>query len=338
LGTETMSPNSLERAPFVVTRRAALAGAGSLAFAGASDGFAQGRDVTRFLVGASAGGPVEAYARVIALHMEKTLGTTIITEVRPGANGSVAAQVTADAPADGKTIWIGTQSMIEINPLVYPDLRWKASDFTVLMKGLEGPIGLVANPTVPAKTLAETIDWVKKNPGKLSISSYSPGTPGHFLGVQLNEKFGLDLAHVPYRGSAPQVTDLMAGQVLLGFTQLPSVLGQIQAGSIRAIATTGSKRFAALPDVPTFSELGYPDFLATVWYGIMVRSATPDAVKSKIVKAAKLAHADPQVRAALKAQGLDIVAETGPAMEASVRQGSERWARIVKATGFRATD
>ncbi len=319
-----------------ITRRAAMAGV--LAVAGAPGARAQGRDFTRFFVGAAAGGPVEAYARVVGEHMGKTLGATIVTEVRPGANGSVAAQLTIDAPADGKTVWIGTQSMIEINPLVYSGLRWKADDFTVLMKGLEGPIGLVVHPSVPANTLQELIDWIRKNPGRLSISSYSPGTPGHFLGVQLNEKFGLDLAHVPYRGSAPQVTDLMGGQVLLGFTQLPSVLGQIQAGSIRAIATTGSRRFASLPDAPTFTELGYPDFLATVWYGIMVRSNTPDDIKSKIVAAAKLAHADAQVQAALKAQGLDIVAETGPAMEESIRKGSERWARIVKATGFKATD
>ncbi len=329
-----MESSSLSRRSFA----AGCAALGSTLAAPGLDALAQGRDVTRFFVGAAAGGPVEAYARVIGEHMQKTLGTTIVTEVRPGANGSVAAQVTADAPADGKTVWIGTQSMIEINPLVYEGLRWKASDFTVLMKGLEGPIGLVVNPKAPVQTLAETIDWIKKNPGKLSISSYSPGTPGHFLGVQLNERFGLDLPHVPYRGSAPQVTDLMAGQVMLGFTQMPSVLSQIQAGSIRAIATTGARRFAALPDIPTFTELGYPDFLATVWYGIIVRSNTPADIKARIVEAAKLAHADSQVRAALAAQGLDMVAETGPAMEESIRQGSERWGRVVKATGFRATD
>lgn len=325
--------------PAFHTRRAfAAAGAAFAALALRAPAFAQSQSVTRFIVGASAGGPVEAYARVIADHMQRTLGSTIIVEVRPGANGSLAAQVVADAPADGRTVWIGTQSMIEINPLVYPGLRWGAEDFTVLMKGLEGPIGLVAHPSAPAKTLAELVAWAKANPGRLSISSYSPGTPGHFLCVQLNERFGLDLVHVPYRGSAPQVTDLMAGQVLIGFTQLPGVLSQIAAGAIRAVATTGAARFAALPDVPTFTELGYPDFLASVWYGIIVRVNTPEDIQAGIVAAAALAHADPKVRDLLKAQGLDIAASTGPAMRAQVRQGIERWSRIVKATGFRAAD
>ena len=291
-----MTTNSLSRRGFAAT---GVAFTGLCAASPASPILAQGRDITRFLVGASAGGPVEAYARVIAEHMSKTLGQTIIVETKPGANGSVAAQNVVDAPADGRTIWIGTQSMIEINPLVYSGLRWTADDFTVLMKGLEGPIGLVVHPGVPANTLPEFIDWVKKNPNKLSFSTYSAGTSAHFLGVQMNEKFGVDLTHAPYRGSAPQVTDLIAGHAPIGFVQIPSVLPHIQAGTLRAIATTGPKRFGMLPNTPTFTELGHPDFLATVWYGVIVRASTPDDVKAKIVAAAQAAHADPQVRAAL---------------------------------------
>ena len=321
-------------------RRAFAAGGATLAaslLAPATRARAQGRDITRFVIGAAPGGPVEVYARVIAEHMGKTLGQTIVIEMKPGANGVIAAQIVADAPADGHTIWIGTQSMIEINPLVYPDLRWKASDFTVLMKGLEGPIGLVVHPGVPAKTFPEFIDWVRKNPGKLAYSTYSAGTSAHFLGAQMNEKFGLDMTHSPYRGSAPQVTDLLAGHARIGFVQIPGVLPQIEAGNLRAIVTTGAKRFAPLPDTPTLVELGYPDFLATVWYGLIVRATTPDDVKARIVEAAKLAHADPQVRATLAPQGLEVVGTTGAEMQEQIRQGTARWARLVQITGFKAS-
>ena len=152
---------------------------------------------------------------------------------------------------------------------------------------------------VPAKTFPEFIDWVKKNPGKLSFTTYSAGTSAHFLGVQFNERFGVDLTHAPYRGSAPQVQDLVAGHAQIGFVQMPSVMSQIEAGTLRPIVTTGAKRFAPLPNVPTLVELGYPDFLATVWYGLMVRHDTPEAIKQKFIDAAKLAHADPDVRKAL---------------------------------------
>ena len=320
-----------------LSRRSFATGAAALGAVAASPAVAQTREITRFIIGAAPGGPVEGYARVVAEHMSKTLGQTIVVETKPGANGSIAAQTITDAPADGRTIWIGTQSMIEINHLVYAGLRWSPSDFTVLMKGLEGPIGLVVNPAVPAKTFAEFIDWVKKNPNKLSFTTYSAGTSAHFLGVQFNEKFGVDLTHAPYRGSAPQVADLVAGHAQIGFVQMPSVMSQLEAGTLRAIVTTGARRFSPLPDVPTLVELGYPEFLATVWYGLMVRADTPAAVKAKIIDAAKAAHADADVRKALAPQGLEIVASTGPEMQEQIRRDSERWARIIKATGFKAT-
>lgn len=317
-----------------ITRRAALT-AGAAAFAAPALG--QQRETIRFLIGAAPGGPVEGYARVIAEHMQKTLGATIVVETKPGANGSIAAQTIVELPPDGKTLWIGTQSMIEINHLVYANVKFQPSDFTVLMKGLEGPIGLVVNPNVPAKTFPEFIDWVKKNPGKLSFTTYSAGTSAHFLGVQFNERFGTDLTHAPYRGSAPQVQDLIAGHAQIGFVQMPGVMAQIEAGTLRPIVTTGAKRFGPLPDTPTLVELGYPDFLATVWYGLMVRHDMPDAIKQRFIDAAKLAHADPDVRKALAPQGLEIVAITGEEMREQIRRDSDRWAKIIRATGFKAT-
>ena len=171
----------------------------------------------RFIVGLAPGGAVDPYARIIADHMAKTLGRTIIVDNRPGAGGNISAQVMTDAPADGTLIWVGTQALTEINPSVYSNLRWSIDDFLPLIKGVQAPLVLVAHPSVPASNFAEFVAWAKANRGKLTYSSYTAGTPSHLLGFLLNEKFDLDLTHVPYRGSGLQVTGLVAGHSLFGF-------------------------------------------------------------------------------------------------------------------------
>ncbi len=313
----------------------AVAAAGSLALPARAQ--MTGGDI-KFVVGAAPGGPVEAYARIVAEHMSRALGANIVMDIRPGANGVVAAQNVQDQPADGHTVWVATQSMIEINPFVYDGLRWKIDDFIPVIKGVEAPIALVVNPEVPAKTLPEVLDWAKRNKGKLSISNYSPGTPGHFLGAQMNQRFGLDIAQVSYKGSAPQITDTLGGQVPIGFFQTAPVIPHIQAGALRAIAVTSAKRFSPMPDTPTFTELGYPDFLATVWYGLLMKKGTPPEIVAKIEAAAKAAHADPEVRARLAPLGVDVVAVTQPEFGASIRAGAEHWGALVKATGFKASE
>jgi tripartite-type tricarboxylate transporter receptor subunit TctC len=268
--------------------------------------------------------------------MEKALGQTIIVENKPGANGNISAQWVVDQPADGRIVWVGTQAMTEINPSAYRNLRWKIDDFVPLIKRVESAPVLVTHPSVPAKTLDELAAWVKKNPGKLTYASWSPGTPSAFLGYQLNETFGLDLTQVPYRGSAPQTSDLVAGHALLGFGQMQSTLPHIRAGKLHAIATTGSKRSPHLPDVPTFAELGHPAFTATVWFGLLVKAGTPQPAIDRLLAAAKAAHADPKVRETLEKQGFDISGQSGTEFSAAIRTQIARWGRIVQATGFKA--
>jgi tripartite-type tricarboxylate transporter receptor subunit TctC len=189
---------------------------------------------------------------------------------------------------------------------------------------------------VPARTLPELVAWIRKNPGKLGYSSYESGTPSHFLGFQLNERFGLDLVHVPTRGSGPQATDLMAGHVLFGFAQLQPTMAHIKAGKLNAIALTSGGRSRFLPDVPTFAELGHPEFTANVWFGLMVRAGTPPGQVDSLLNAAKAAHADPDVRAKLEAQGFDISGQSGPEFVHDIKAQIVRWARLVKAAGFKA--
>jgi tripartite-type tricarboxylate transporter receptor subunit TctC len=268
--------------------------------------------------------------------MAKTLGQVIIVENKPGANGNIAAQFVVEAPADGNLILVGTQSMTEINPSASDDLKWSLNDFIPLIRGVVAPLVLVTHPSVPAKTLAELVAWIKSNPGKLSYSSYTAGTPSHFLGFQMNERFGLDLAHVPYRGSGPQTTDLVAGHSLLGFSQMQSTLPYIGAGRLNAIATTGGVRSRFLPDVPTFAELGYAEFTANIWFGLMVRAGTPPAAVARLLNAAISAHTDPDVKAKLEAQGFDLSGQIGPELASEIKRQIERWARPIKASGFKA--
>jgi tripartite-type tricarboxylate transporter receptor subunit TctC len=290
----------------------------------------------RLIVGTTAGGVVDPYARLVADHMAKTLSRTIIVENKPGANGNIAARMIVDAPADGTLVWVGTQSMTEINPSAYKDLRWSIDDFVPIIRGVEAPLVLVVHPSVPATTLAEVISWVKNKPGQLSYASFSPGTPSHFLGHQLNLRFGLDLAHLPYKGAAPQSNDLVGGHALLGFTQLGVAAPQVAAGKLRAIATTGLARARVLPDVPTFAELGHPEFNTSIWFGLLVRAGTSPELIKDLVAAAKAAHADGEVKAKLEKLGFDVPGRTGPDLLPDIKAQIERWAALVKATGFKA--
>src|SRR3954470_7308084 len=176
------------------------------------------------VVGSAPGSAPDVYARAITESMSKLLGQAVIVDNRTGANGNIAAEWVARAPADGYALWVPAQSQLEINPSAYSDLRWKPADFTAVIKGVEAPNVLVTHPSVPAKTLNELIAWIKANPGKVSFASFSPGTISHFLGHQMNERFGLDMTHITFKGSGPQVQSLLGGHVQLGFSQIQTGL------------------------------------------------------------------------------------------------------------------
>ncbi len=290
------------------------------------------------VVGTPAGGSVDAYGRALADQLARQTGGTFVVENKGGANGNLSAEQVRNATADGHTLWVSTQAMFTINPSVYPAMRWKQSDFKPIAKGIESPLVLVTHPSVPAKTLPELVKWVAANPGKITYASFSPGTPSHFLGFQLNERFKLDMVHVAYKGSAPQITDLLGGQVLLGFTQLQAALPHVQSGKLNAIAVTSKDRTKFMPQVPSLAELGHPDLSATVWFGLMAPSATPRPVLDQIQAATVKAQADTDYKAKLEAQGFDVPQESGDAFAATIATETARWGQVVKATGFRANE
>ena len=289
------------------------------------------------IVGTPPAGAVDAYARTVAEHMSRTLGQQVLVENKPGANGNISAELVQRAPADGYTVWVGTQSMTEINPSAFESLRWKFDDFAAVIKGVEAPLVLVVHPSVGAKSLPALAQWAKANPDKAAYASFSPGTPSHFLGYQLAERLGVQMTHIPYKGSAPQTQDMVGGHVLLGFSQLQTTMAHIQSGRLVALATTGKARWRQLPQVPTLAELGHGELSATIWFGLFVRRDTPPEIYRRIVDAATKAHADAAVRARLEGMGFDVPGQTEPAFSREIRAGQQRWAKLVKATGFKAS-
>jgi tripartite-type tricarboxylate transporter receptor subunit TctC len=299
--------------------------------------FAQANTI-KFVIGTAPGGAIDPYARIVADPMAKALKETIIVEYKPGANGNASARYIAEQPADGALVWVGTQAFTEINPSVFSNQHWSIDDFVEIIRGVEAPLVFAAHPSVPANTFAEFLTWAKANKGKLSYASYQPGTPSHFLGYQLNEKFDLDLTHVPYRGSGLQATALVGGQSLFGFAQVNSTMPMAEAGKLKLLAITNPTRYRFLPNVPTFAELGHPEFTAKVWFGLFVKKGTPDALIKRYTEAAKVAHNDADVKKKLEAQGFEVVGETGPDLIPNIKVQIERWAKLVKASGFSAED
>jgi len=321
----------MDRRTFVTLAAASAANAASPA----SAQFMSGRPI-RLIVPLAVGGAADPYARLIVEHMARTLQRPVIVEHKPGGSGIVGSQYVVDQPADGNVLLLATQATTEIITHVQRDMKWSLNDFIPLIRGVSSPLVLVANPSVPAKTLAELIAWIKQNPGKLSYSTYLAGTPSHFLGYQMNERFGLDLLHVPSKGSGFQMTDMIAGHVQFGFAQTQSSLPFLRDGKLRAIAITDDARSRHMPDVPSFAELGYPEFTARVWFGLSVRAGTPAPIVESLLAAAKAAHADADVRGKLDAQGFDMSGQTGPEFADDIRKQSERWARLIKASGYKA--
>jgi tripartite-type tricarboxylate transporter receptor subunit TctC len=292
----------------------------------------------RVVVGTAPGGAIDPYARMIADKMQKFLGQPVIIENKPGASGSLAAQSIADQPADGNILWLGTQAFTEILPNLFPNAHWSIDQFHPIVRGVVAPLVFDANPSLPANSFAEFLTWAKANKGKESYCSYQPGTPSHFLGYQLNDKFGLDLTHVPYRGSGLQATALLSGECKFGFAQLNSTLQYLNTSKLKALATTGPKRDRAIPNVPTFAELGYPEFTATVWFGLLVKEGTPPAVLKRLTDAATAAHNDSEVRKKLESQGFEVTAETGPQLKTQIKEQIVRWGKLVKASGWSVQD
>ena len=284
----------------------------------------------RIVIGFPPGGAIDTIARVMAPRMAESMGQSVVVENRPGAAGMIGAQSVARAEPDGYTVFMGTMGNFSITPTLMPAAGVDmAKDFDPVTLVASSGFVMYVNPQLPVKTVGELIDYAKARPGTVHFSSSGNGGLPHMAGELFNSAAGLKMVHVPYKGSSPSVNDLVAGQVQLTFEAAAIGIPFVQAGRLRAIATTGEKRLAALPDVPTVTET-LPGFTVTNWFGMAVPAGTPPAVIDRLQKEVHKALHLPEVSASLQAQGVEPVGNTPQAFGAYVKEETARWAKVIK--------
>ena len=290
-----------------------------------------GRQVT-IMSPYQAGGTSDIIARAIARRLATTWSYPVVVENRPGANGSIGIQAVMRAPADGHTLLAIASSALTLNPLIYSSLPYQVHrDLAPVTRTGQVTNVLVTTPSVPARTVHELIVLARDHPGDLKFASQGIGSNGHLNGELFRIQAGIDLLHVPYKGSAPAVTDLIGGQVQLMFDNLPSVLGQIKAGTLRALAVTSAVRSPQLPDVPTMREAGVTDFNTTAWFAVLVARNTPDEVRTVLETAIENALADPEVRSRLSDAGVEPLGRGATDLEESIDTDTAMWRGVVSA-------
>jgi len=282
-----------------------------------------------------AGGVADAISRAVAPIMSESLRTPVIVDNRPGATGAIGASYVARAKPDGHTLLIVPNSVLAINQWVYKSLPYNPeTDFTPVIDVGTSPNLLVVHPSVAADTLAELIALARKKP--LSFASAGNGSPQHLCGELLNVSAGIDLVHVPYKGAAPALQDVIAGHVPLMCNALSLVLPHVRAGRLRAIALAASTRHLQAPQVPTAREAGLPGFESDVWFGFVAPAATPAAIVERLNVEIGRALRMPAVAAPLQANGLTIVADSPREFGALIAAESAKWRRIVERAGVKA--
>ena len=280
-------------------------------------------------------GATDILARLVAQRLTETMGQSVVVDNRPGAAGNIGSDVVAKAPADGYTLLMCTVSTHAINPNLYSKVPFDhIKDFSPVILVATVPNVLVVNPSLPVYTVADLIKLAKSKPGTLNFASSGSGTSIHLSGELFKTMAGVDMTHVPYKGSAPAVTDLVAGQVQVMFDNLPSALPQIKAGKLRAVAVTSPKRAPALPDVPTIAESGLPGFEAISWFGVVAPAATPAAIVSKLNAEIDRWLQAPETKEQLLGQGAAEAAGGTPEQFAAfIRSETDKWAKVVKESG-----
>ena len=282
------------------------------------------------------GGPSDTVGRAIGSKFQEYLGQPAVVENKPGANGSIAAEFVAKSEPDGYTILVGSIGVFSINAALFKDLRYHpARDFAPITLAVTTPNVLVTKLDFPAKNVKELPEQMRKNQGKVSFGSSGTGSSDHLTFELFKQMTNTDGIHVPYKGGAAVVTDLLGGQVDASFQNLGTVATQIKAGKIRPLAVTAKSRHPQLPDVPTMAEAGFPELIVTSWQAAAAPAKTPPAVVAKLNDAAVKALRSPEIRERLMGIGFDVVAtspeEFGKFMQAEI----DRWTKVVQCGGIK---
>jgi tripartite-type tricarboxylate transporter receptor subunit TctC len=289
----------------------------------------------RWLVGYPPGGSTDICARLIGQYLSEHLGQQFVIENKPGAGNNLATEMAAKSAPDGYTVFLVNPANA-INASLYKNLSFNfLQDMAPVAGFIRVPNVMEVNPSVPAKTVAEFISYAKANPGKINMASSGVGTSVHLSGALFMMMTGTDLAHIPYRGASPALTDMLGGQVQVMFDNLPSSIAHIQAGRLRALAVTTATRAKALPDVPTVAET-VPGYEASAFFGMAVPKGTPRAIIDKLNKTINEALADPAMQAKLAELGGTNISGTPEDFGKIVAAETAKWAKVVTATGATA--
>jgi len=283
----------------------------------------------RWIVGFPPGGGADTVARIMGPWLSERLGQQVIIENRPGASTNIAAQAVVNSPPDGYTLFFYGASTL-VNTSIFQNLPFDVKRDIAPVSGLVAyPMMLVAHPSVPAKTIAELIAHAKANPGKVTMASFGTGSASHLAGELFKMMAGINMVHVPYRGGAPMVTDLIAGQVQVGFDVMVTSLPHVRTGALRALGVAGNDRFDMLPDVPTIAET-VPGYEARTWAGVGVPKGTPPEIIARLNHEINAGLANPTIKSRLAEVGTIPMIFTAAEFGAYIATESEKWARVVK--------
>jgi tripartite-type tricarboxylate transporter receptor subunit TctC len=284
----------------------------------------------RIVVPYAPGGFTDVVARLVGTKLAEKLAQPVVVENKPGASTMLGAEAVAHAPPDGYTLLMATTSTISTNPLMFRKMTYKAADFApVALTGLT-PFVLVAHPSVPAKDATELVSYARANPGKLNFAMLGPGSSSHLVDEMLRSAARIDIRDVPYKGSGPASTDLLAGHVQLNFDAVSTAIPRIRSGQLRGLGITSDTRSPLLPDVPTFKESGLPQVVAYSWYGLMAPAGTPRAVVERLNRTVNEVLKMPEVMAQLQANGASAPALDTKQFGELIEEHTRTWERIVK--------
>lgn len=291
----------------------------------------------RLIVPFTPGGSTDILARAIGQKLSESWRQPVVIENRPGAGGAIGMELAAKAPADGTTMVMGHIGTLAANPALYRSLSYDpVRDFAPVTLVAMVPNVLVVGPAVPSRSVAEFVALAKSKPGKLDYGSGGNGSAAHLAMEYFKLKAGVDLQHVPYKGTAPALTDLLGGQIAVILTGLPPVLQHVRSGKLRILGVASRERLAAFPEIPTIAESGVPGFEATQWYGLLVPAATPKDIVAKIQRDTAAALRDPAVNERLASEGAEPVGNTPEQFGTFIRSEIELWGKVIRATGMKA--
>jgi tripartite-type tricarboxylate transporter receptor subunit TctC len=282
------------------------------------------------------GSTIDIIGRIIAPRLSEALGHPVLVENRAGAGGMIGLDAVAKAAPDGHTMAIGALGPLAMNPALYPKTPFDpVRDFAPVSLLATGPVVIAVHPSVPARSVKELIDLARKNPGKLNFGSPGVGTSPHLTGELVRLLTKTDMVHVPYKGNAEALTDLISGRVSIVYTGVPPVVPLARAGRVRLIATTGRERIPGLPDVPTISEAGLPGAQVLIWYGVVAPAATPREVIARVNREIVRIMQTPELKERFAQQGIDPETSTPEQFGKLIAEEYARWTKVIRASGIK---